>query len=334
MKKIIVSGGSGFVASWVIVDLLNHDYAVSASLRSLGKAPVIKESLRRYVNPVALGHLSFFEADLTSTNGWEAAMTDADGVIHVASPLGNGTESTEELVNVAKSGVLNVFQAAANAGVTRIVMTSSQAASTPDSRTTGTLDEDFWTDVTNPELDPYRISKVVAEQTAWDFARDHGLDLTTILPGAIFGPVMTAKNLSSNSILLQLLKGQPAIPKVPLEISDVRDLAILHRLAFENPVAVQKRYLAASQTISMLDVARLYQRQFTHLHLHVRPLPNWATRLLAKPVPSMRSLVPMLNRRYHHTTAAAENDLGWTQHTPEETVLAAADRLVTLGLVK
>lgn len=333
MKKVIVSGGSGFVATWVIADFLNQGYAVAASLRSLAKADTIKAGMSRYVTAANLAHLTFFEADLTSPDGWQAAMTGADGVIHVASPMGNGTESTEELVRVAKGGVQTVFNAAAAAGVSRIVMTSSQAASTPDSHTTGTLDESFWTDLANPELDPYRISKVQAEREAWRLADELNLQLTTILPGAIFGPVMTT-NLSSNGILLRLLKGQPALPKVPLEISDVRDLATLHRLAFENPVAIGNRYLAASQTLSMLAVGRLFQHHFTELNLHVRPLPNWATRLLAKPMPSLRSLVPMLDRQYHHTTAAAETDLGWTQHHPEDTVLAAGQRLVTMGLVK
>lgn len=332
MKKVVVTGGSGFVASWVIAEFLNQDYAVATSLRSLGKADAIKAGLSRYVTAERLSHLSFFEADLTSADGWQAGLADADGVIHVASPMGNGTESTAELVEVATSGVREVFQAAAAAGVKRLVMTSSQAASTPASSFTGTLDENFWTDPENPELDAYRISKVRAEQTAWQLADELELDLTTILPGAIFGPVMT-KNLSSNGILLQLLKGQPALPKVPLEISDVRDLANLHRLAFEQDTAIGKRYLAASQTLTMLAVGRLYQQNFPQLHLHVRPLPNWATRLLAKPMPSLRSLVPMLNRHYHHSTAAAETDLGWQQHDPEMTVIDTAQRLISLGLV-
>ncbi|MFC6260875.1 NAD-dependent epimerase/dehydratase family protein [Levilactobacillus fujinensis] len=333
MKKVVVSGGSGFVASWVITEFLTHGYAVATSLRSLDKAERIKQGLSRYVSAVQLANLSFFQADLTRPAGWQAGMAGADGVIHVASPLGNGTESTAELVEVARDGVLNVFQAAADAGVKRIVMTSSQAASTPDSHATGTFDESLWTDLANPELDPYRISKVKAERTAWAFAEEHDLSLTTILPGAIFGPVMTA-NLSSNGLLRQLLKGLPAVPKVPLEVSDVRDLAVLHRLAFEQSAAIGNRYLAASQTISMPAVAKLYQQNYSQLRVHARPLPNWATRLLAKPMPALRSLVPMLDRRYHHTTAAAEHDLGWTQHTPTETVLAAADRLISLGLVK
>ncbi|WP_033614923.1 NAD-dependent epimerase/dehydratase family protein [Lactiplantibacillus fabifermentans] len=332
MKKIVVTGGSGFVAAWVIAEFLNQDYAVATSLRSLDKATAIKTGLSRYVSADKLANLTFFKADLTSLNGWETGLQDATGVIHVASPLGHGTESTEELVKVARGGVLNVLQAATNAGIKRIVMTSSQAACTPDSHATGTFDETFWTDSDNPELDPYRISKVKAEQAAWDFAAQHDLALTTILPGAIFGPAITS-NISTNRILQQLLKGPLALPKVPLEISDVRDLAHLHRLAFENSLAIGKRYIGSSQTLTMLQVGQLYRATFPELKIAARPLPNWATRQLAKFMPSLRSLVPMLNRRYHHTTAAAEHDLLWQQHTPEQTVLAAAYRLIAMGLV-
>ncbi|BDZ30310.1 NAD-dependent epimerase/dehydratase family protein [Lactiplantibacillus sp. WILCCON 0030] len=333
MKKVIVTGGSGFVASWVIAEFLTHHYAVATSLRSLKKAATIKQGLARYVSATDLARLTFFEADLTSADGWEAGLQGADGVIHVASPLGHGTELTEELVSIAKAGVQHVLSAAHAVGIKRIVLTSSEAASTPASLASGTFDESFWTQLDNPELDAYRISKVEAEKAAWQLAKADALALTTILPGAIFGPVMTS-NLSSNGILLQLLKGLPAIPKVPMEVSDVRDLARLHRLAFENDQAIGQRYLAADQSISMLQIARTYQQSFPQLKLAVRPLPNFATRQLAKVMPSLRALVPMLDRHYHHTTQAATTQLGWSQHTPVETVVAAAQRLISLGLVE
>ncbi|WP_125768490.1 NAD-dependent epimerase/dehydratase family protein [Lapidilactobacillus wuchangensis] len=333
MKKIVVTGGTGFVAGWVIVEFLNAGYQVSTSVRSLKKGERLKKEIASAVNAAELANLSFFEADLTSDQNWVENIKGAAGVIHVASPLGHGTESVEELVNVAKNGTLTVLRAAKLAGVKRVVMTSSQAASTPATGSTAVLDEQFWTDINNPDLDAYRISKVASEKAAWQFARENQLDLTTILPGAIFGPALSAHAISSNGIILQLVKGMPFIPHVPLEISDVRDLAHLHRLAFEQPVAIGKRYLAASQTLTMAEVERLFQTHFPEQQIKVRLLPNWAMKIVAKFQPDMRSLVPMLDRQYRHTTAAAENDLGWTQHQPEETVLAAANKLIELGLV-
>ncbi|KRN98724.1 NAD-dependent epimerase/dehydratase family protein [Companilactobacillus kimchiensis] len=334
MKKVVVTGGTGFVAGWVIVDFLQAGYQVSTSLRSMKKADWLKKEIAGAVSEDEIENLSFFEADLTSDKNWVENIKGADGVIHVASPMGNGTQSVEELVSVAKNGTLTVLKAAKDAGVKRVVMTSSQAASTPESGSTETLDESFWTDVDNPDLDPYRISKVESEKAAWEFANENDLELTTILPGAIFGPILSEKAVSSNRIMLQLLKGLPVIPNVDLEVSDVRDLARLHRLAFENPSAIGKRYLAASQKIPMAGVTKVYQINFPYKKLKIRILPNWGTKFLARFVPSLRALVPILDRKYSHTTAAAENDLGWTQHTPEQTVLDAAKTLIRFNLDK
>lgn len=332
MKKIIVTGGTGFVAGWVIVEFLKAGYQVATSIRSTSRVKQLTTTFEKVVTSQELANLSFFEADLTQSAGWVENMRGAQGIIHVASPMGNGTQTVDELVSVAKNGALTILRAAKQAGVKRIVMTSSQAVSTPEHGSTAILDESFWTDVHNPDLDPYRISKIEAEKAAWQYARKNQLALTTILPGAIFGPILSSRAVSSDRILGQLLRGLPMIPHVPLEISDVRDLAHLHRLAFENEVAVDKRYLAASQTLSMADVVRCYQNEFPEKKLKVRMLPNWGAKLLARFVPSMRSLVPMLDRQSRHTTKAAEHDLGWTQHRPEDTVIDAAHSLIAFGL--
>ncbi|WP_338126429.1 NAD-dependent epimerase/dehydratase family protein [Secundilactobacillus kimchicus] len=333
-KTIVVTGGSGFVAGWVIREFLAHGYHVRTSLRHLNKAAAIRQSVTNGLSDSQRANLSFFEADLTAQSGWANGMDGADGVIHVASPLGTGRETTDELVKVAKDGTLNVLRAAKMAGITRVVMTSSQAASTPPTSIgAAVLDESYWTSLDNPELDPYRISKVESERAAWAFAEAQGLALTTILPGAIFGPVLSTHSISSNGILVNFLHRTNVVPKVPLEISDVRDLARLHRLAFENPVAIGKRYLAADQTITMIQVAKLYQQAFPERHLHLMTIPNGGLRFAAKFIPGLRSLLPMLKRTYHHTTAAVQNDLGWQQYTPEETVIDAAQSLIDQGIV-
>lgn len=332
-KTVVVTGGSGFVAGWVIREFLTHDYQVRASLRSLKKAPAVKATVTAGLTETEQANLTFFEANLTSQKGWATGMTGADGVIHVASPLGTGRESADELVAIAKGGTLNVLKAAKAAGINRVVMTSSQAASTaPTSAGSVELDESYWTDINNPELDPYRISKVASEKAAWAFANAQDIALTTILPGAIFGPVLSDKAVSSNGILANFLHRNNAVPKVPLEISDVRDLAALHRLAFENDVAVSKRYLAADQKLTMLQVARLYQQTFPDRHMHIVSVPNGVMRVGARFIPSIRSLVPMLTRQYSHTTKAAQQDLGWQQHTPQETVIDTAKSLIEHGL--
>lgn len=171
-KTIAVTGGTGYIAGFVISEFLNHGYMVRASVRSLPKIEAIKKDLSTFVNEEALSRLSAFEADLTSSEGWADGFSGVDGVIHVASPLGRGTESAEELRHVAEGGTLNVLKGALDAGVKRVVMTSSQAASTPKiSVGEVVLDERFWSDDGNPELDPYRLSKIASEKAAWAFSK-------------------------------------------------------------------------------------------------------------------------------------------------------------------
>ena len=335
-STVAVTGGTGYIAGFVIAEFLNHGYTVRASVRSLSKIEDLKKTLSAFAGKEALSRLTAFEADLTSPNGWVDGFSGADGIIHVASPLGHGTESAQELRRVAEGGTLNVLQGALDAGVKRVVMTSSQAASTPKiSAGRVVLDEAFWSDEANPELDAYRLSKIASEKAAWAFSKEHGLQLTTILPGAVFGQVMSAKSISSNDILLRLLNGGiPRALNVPLEVSNVSDLAALHRLAFENDSAIAERFLAASQTIRMPEIARIYRDKYPQSKAPAKAFSNWTVRLLAKFMPPLRSMVPMLGREYSHTTQKAERLLGWTQHTPEQTVLDAAASLYRLGMVK
>ncbi len=335
-KTIAVTGGTGYIAGFIIAEFLSHGYMVRASVRSLSKIEALKKDLAAFVDKEALLRLSVFEADLTSSKGWADGFPGVDGIIHVASPLGHGTESAEELRRIAEGGTLNVLQGALDAGVKRIVMTSSQAASTPRiSVGKVVLDETFWSDEGNPELDPYRLSKIASEKAAWAFSAKHGLALTTVLPGAVFGQIMSAKNISSNDILLRLINGgMPRALNIPLEVSNVQDLAALHRLAFENDNATGERFLAASQTIRMPEVARIYREQYPESNAPANVFPNWMVRFLSIFIPSLRSMVPMLGREYSHTTEKAERLLGWTQHTPRETVLDAAACFDRLGMIK
>ncbi|WP_179395375.1 NAD-dependent epimerase/dehydratase family protein [Lacticaseibacillus absianus] len=334
MQTIVVTGASGFVARWVIQDLLAHGYAVRGSLRSLAKADEVRRSVLVGDAADRGDALQFFAADLTAATGWVAGLRGADGVIHVASPLGHGTESEAELVAVATSGVREVFAAAHTVGITRLVMTSSGAAATPRASVGAvTIHPDFWTDLADPALDPYRRSKVHAERLAWQLAAEYGLALTTILPGAIYGPALSAHAISSDQMLQAMLKGWTVVPKVPLEVSDVRDLATLHRLAWASPAAVGHRYLAAAHHTDLVTVARTYQRAYPDQRIHVVALPNPVTRLAARVVPSLRALVPMLARQYRLSSAEPEADLGWRQRPVTQTMTDAAQSLFDHGLV-
>lgn len=325
-RKIAVTGGTGYIAGFIIAEFLNNGYEVCASVRNTAKASQLREALKSNVSEEVLKNFDTFEADLTAEKGWEEGFKGAIGIIHVASPLGNGTESAEALRLVAKGGTLNILKAAHKVGIKRIVMTSSLAACTPQlSVGAALIDETLWSDENNKELDAYRLSKIASERAAWDFSKQYDLALTTILPGAVFGPVMSEGNISSNAILLRLLKGQiPRALNVPFEISDVRDLATLHRLAFESDEAIGERFIAASQIITMPEVAKLYQSAYPNEKAPKKVFPNWMVKCLALVSPQLRSMVPMLGRKYVHSTKKAETVLDWTQRKPEETLLDSA----------
>jgi len=334
MSTVAVTGGTGYIAGFVIAEFLNHGYDVRASVRDLAKMDALKDGLHGWVGDEALGRLTGFEADLTSITGWAQGFFGADGVIHVASPLGTSNESAETLNRVAKGGTLNVLQAARDSGVRRVVMTSSGAACIPKvSAGSITVDETFWSDPNNNELSPYRKSKVAAEKAAWDFAHDNHMDLTTILPGTVFGPIMRKGIISSDEMLRLLLnKSVPAVVDTPLDITDVRDLAVLHRLAFENDVATGERFLATGPAISLPEVAKWYQERFTDSTIPTKTCPMWMVYMLSL-VPSLRQLPAMVHRKYSHTAFKAESLLGWTQRPPQETVMDAAQSLAEHGLV-
>lgn len=206
---VLVTGGTGYIGGWCITELLRRGYTVRTTVRDAGRAQAVTEAVSREVDPT--GRLSFATADLTTDEGWPEAMRDAAYVLHVASPLGARSDADADLITPARDGALRVLQAAAEAGVRRVVMTSAANAASPSSYAAeGVTDETLWTDPEEPTLIPYRRSKTLAERAAWDFAEQHAgdLELATVLPGAVFGPVLTTGNIGSVAIIQRMIKGE------------------------------------------------------------------------------------------------------------------------------
>lgn len=332
-ETILVIGGTGFLAGWVIRYLLEDSYAVRATVRSLKKSEKVVSMLQ--AEGVSTERLSFVACDLGSSDGWEDAMQGVDAVIHTASPLGGDNMDDPNLIPVAVEGVEHVLDAAVAAGIRKVVMTSSEAANYPEKKDPNpAVNEDFWTDENNRWVTKYQISKLRAEKRAWEIVGAQGTtQLATILPGAILGPNMAGRPSSTDQIFSSILTGNPS-PNVIYPVGDVRDLARLHILAMESPKANGKRFIAESEEMTMPQMARILKEAYPDRKVSTMVVPDFLISLMARFQPAMKVLNTMVGLRYHRDNTRARKLLGWNPRPARETVLDTAAYLVKNGLVK
>ena len=272
-NTVLVTGGSGYLGTRVITDLLNTGVHVRTTVRSLDGEPALREAVRR--GGADDTDLELVVASLTDDAGWDAATDGVDGVYHLATPMTHATEPRELVVTPAHDGTVRVLRAAARAGVRRVVLTSSFAAvgySPKPVNADGAreYDESDWTDPETPDLPAYPLSKAVAERAAWDFVEQQGagLELVALNPTWIAGPSLTSDARSSLQAFAAILGGHmPLAPRQRFGIADVRDVSAAHLAAMSTPDAAGKRYLllADGPTISWLGVATLLRDHFGDL---------------------------------------------------------------------
>jgi dihydroflavonol-4-reductase len=283
--------------------------------------------------------LSFFAADLASDAGWREAIAGCDFILHVASPFPGAVPADEaELIALAREGTLRILRTARDAGVKRVVVTSSFAAigyGHPPRK--APFDETFWTDLSGYDVQPYIKSKTLAERAARDFiAREGGgLELSVINPVGIFGPVLGTDFSTSISIIKRMLDGQiPACPRISFGVVDVRDVAELHLRAMVHPAAKGERFLAvAGDSLSMLDVAKILRRRMGDSAKKVPrfQMPDWLLRIAAARRPELRQIIPQLGKVKSATNEKARRVLGWNPRSNEEAIVATAESLLCAG---
>lgn len=339
-KTVLVTGGSGFIAAHCIIKLLQQGYSVKTTLRSLNRQDEVKEMLKNGgIN--SFENLSFIQADLTSDNNWNEAVSSCEYVLHVASPTPVIKFTHEnEMINPAKDGVLRVLKAAKEAGVKRVVLTSAFGAigMGHKNRTTPYTEKD-WTNI-NANIHAYQKSKTIAEQTAWKFIKNEGgnLELAAINPVGVMGPVLGKDYSHSHQMIRQMLEGEiKACPKINSCYVDVRDVADLHLMAMVNPKANGERFLATSgDALSMLDVANILKRRLGDdaKKVPAKELPNWLLRLAALKNPSLKMIVTLLNVYMQASGEKAKQILNWSPRSDEEAIIATAESMLKLGLIK
>ncbi|WP_033344625.1 SDR family oxidoreductase [Catenuloplanes japonicus] len=334
MATVLVTGGTGFVGAHTIAALLHAGHTVRTTLRDLSRQDDVNTMLR-----TAPGTVSFFRADLHHDDGWADAVTGTDFVLHVASPFpASAPRHEDDLIVPARNGALRVLRAARDAGVKRVVLTSSFAAvGYGHGRTGRVFTESDWTRTDGPGVTPYVRSKALAERAAWDFveAEGGGPELTVINPVGIFGPVLGPDYASSIGIIASMLDGgMPVAPPVWTQAVDVRDVADAHLRAMVSPAAAGRRYLAlAGGTISFAEIGRTLHARFGEAAAKAptRAAPAWLIRAMARFNPRLTEVVPQLNVIRRADNSRIREELGWSPRSNEEAVIAAAESLLRLA---
>jgi nucleoside-diphosphate-sugar epimerase len=340
MSTVLVTGGSGFIGCHCILQLLAAGYQVRTTVRSLKREPDVRAMLK--VAGVEPGdRLSFVAADLENDAGWSEAVAGCEYVLHVASPLPASVPKDEdELIIPAREGTLRVLRAARDAGVKRVVLTSSFAAIGYGHEPQETpFNETNWS-VLNGDGTAYGKSKTLAERAAWDFLAKEGgsLELSVINPVGVFGPVLGPDYSASILFVQRLMVGaMPGCPRLYFGLVDVRDVADIHLRAMTHPAAKGERFLATTgDFMSLVEVAKVLKNLLGPAAKRVptRELPNWVVRLAAFRDPAVRLILPELGKVKSATNEKAKRLLAWKPRSNAEAILATAESLLRLGLLK
>jgi|SRR5579871_3744742 len=340
MSTVAVTGGSGFIGSYVILRLLVDGHTVRATVRSLAREPEVRATLEAGGARPG-GRLSFHAADLGSDAGWREAIGGCEFVQHIASPFPSGVPRHEDdLIVPAREGTLRVLRAARDARVRRVVLTSSFAAIGYGSKPRGKpFDETDWTQISD-DTAPYAKSKTLAEQAAWDFIvrEGGGLQLAVVNPVLVLGPVLSLDFSTSIRMIQRMMNGgTPGCPKLCFGVVDVRDVADLHVSAMTHDRANGERFLAvAGDFLSVRDIALVLKRRMGAQARRVRAweIPNWLVRLAVLRDPAVRLILPELGKRKNGTHGKATTLLGWSPQPSEECIVATAESLLRLELVR
>lgn len=340
-ETVLVTGGTGFIGTHCILQLLQQGYNVRTTVRSLKREADVRAMLR-VGGADANAPIGFYQADLMNDAGWAEAVTGADFVLHVASPFPPTIPQHEDdLIIPARDGALRVLKASRDAGVKRVVLTSSFAAigyGQPSQQKP--FNETNWTNPNGDDVRAYTKSKTIAEKAAWDWVKAEGgsLELSVVNPVGVFGPVLGPDYSTSILLIQRLMDGaMPGCPRLYFGVVDVRDVADLHLRCMTNPAAKGERFLAVTgDFMSIVEIAKTLRARLGDAAKRVpkSQIPDFVVRLASMRDPAVKQIVPELGKYKNGTNAKAVRVLGWQPRSREDACVATAESLIALGLLK
>lgn len=339
IDRVLVTGGSGYIASFCIAQLLREGASVVTTIRSLTREADVRQTIAKLVD--AADRLEVRVADLNGDDGWREACAGCSAVLHVASPVpSESPKNDDELVRPARDGALRVLRAARDAGVRRVVMTSSTAAVCyGNGGRSKPFTEDDWSDPKDrTDSSAYERSKMIAERAAWDWHMREGsaLELVTICPGAVIGPVLGSDFSASVEIVRSLLRSSmPGLPRFGWPLVDVRDIADLHIRALRAPDAAGQRFIGAGAFYWLQDIGSALRERTPEIagRVPTRRLPSWLVRLSAMRNPAVRARMYELNKLRPVSAEKAMRVLGWTPRSNDDAIADTARSLSAEGLL-
>ncbi|MDA3809405.1 MAG: NAD-dependent epimerase/dehydratase family protein [Spirochaetaceae bacterium] len=343
-KKITVTGATGYIASWIVRDLLVEGHEVSITVRDKSKTEKYQHLLD--IEKESEGILHVFEADLMKEGSFDLAVAGSEYVMHTASPffLDDKTDPKKNLLDPAVKGTRNVLGAVNRSNsVKRVVLTSSLAAIYGDNKEmtekgVEALDESLWNTSSSLSHNAYSYSKTEAEKAAWEMAKEQSVwDLVTIHPGFVLGPSLTKrKDSTSIETLLRIVNGELSTgsPDLQFIFSDVRDISKGHILGAFTKNA-ERRYIVANENGSLLKVGKIIKEEFGKSYkVPGNMVPKWLVWLIAPQIGLTRSFIKNnVGYPLAVNNERSKKELGMSYHSLKDTVIDHVRQLQSDGLI-
>jgi dihydroflavonol-4-reductase len=343
--RVLVTGATGFIAQHCLLQLLEAGYDVRGTARGGNRTAEVSAILSPHLSDAARARLDGFEvvaADLTSDECWASAVAGCRYVMHVASPLPRDAVKDEnELIVPARDGTLRVLRAANDAGVERVVLTSSISAIIYGNDRSRTFTEEDWSNLAGERIGAYDKSKTIAERAAWQYMESvkatSSMQLAVVNPGLVLGPLLSSDWGTSGEMVKRILSHQvPAIPNINFATVDVRDVASAHVRAMEIPEAAGQRFLCAEANHSMMEMAKILKARYNPQGFKVptQRLPSIAVRAMAIFDKTVRLALNDLDTAQNVDNTKIRTVLHWQPRDLPEMTISMADTMIEYGVVR